>query len=50
MLRSMPDVAVLLCQITAEATLNTAVYISQLVIQQVLEQVLERHVSLSGAL
>lgn len=41
----MPDIAVLLCQITADAALNTAAYISQLAIQQVLE----RHVLLSVA-
>ncbi len=50
LLRSMPDTAVLLCQITAEATHNTAASIPQLAIQQVLEQVLERHVPLPGAL
>ena len=42
----MPDTANMLCQITAEATLNTAAYTSQLAIQQVLE----KHVLLPIAL
>ena len=42
----MSDTALLLCQITAGATLNTAAYVSQLTIQQMLE----RHVLLPIAL